>query len=183
MSDTVTNVVGAEEPGGIVYTIKGGAGFDAPWVVVRGGTPAEIVAQLVDLTGLPYFEHESAESIYDTPFEYLVAVDQHIKAVLAATGIGAPAQKSYGGSPQRGPARSQSFAAKSPTGGDAATSASTEPAKPAHEFQEYLDLIEDATTMGDIGKAFAKDKRDNGGKAWKNADVAKAAEAKAGSFS
>lgn len=170
--DTVTNIVGPGEPGGIVYTIKGGDGFSAPWIVARGSTAAEVAAQVADLVGMD-------ASAFESPFEFLVAADKHVKAVLAAADIGAPVQKTYGnGGGQRGPAKSQGFAAK---GGGQAASEPAKDAEPKHEFQEYLDLIADATSRADINALFARSKREESA-AFKNEDVLAAAKAKTESF-
>lgn len=163
MSDAVTNIVGPGEPGGIVYTIKGGAGFDAPWLVVRGSTAVEVSSQVADLTGLD-------PTAYETVFEFLVAADVHVKAVIAATGIGAPAQKSYGGGQKSGgkPA-SSGFPAKAST--PAADQPPAEDGPPPHEFQQALDLIAQASSQKEVNGIYVNHKA-----AFANADVLKAAE-------
>ena len=44
MTETTTNAAGTE----VVATIKGGTGFDAPWIVVHGPDAADVTAQLKD---------------------------------------------------------------------------------------------------------------------------------------
>lgn len=37
----------------IVVTLKGGAGYDAPWLVIRGNTPDQVSSMLANLGNLP----------------------------------------------------------------------------------------------------------------------------------
>lgn len=37
----------------VTVTLKGGAGYEAPWLVLRGNTPAEVAGLLQNLGGLP----------------------------------------------------------------------------------------------------------------------------------
>jgi len=167
----LTDTVGTSEPLGITYTIKGGAGYDAPWVVLRGATIDELTAQVEALTGVPQAGEDG--SGYGSPLEYLAAADVHIKAVFSALGIGKPAEKNWGNKSGNGGGRAQSsgFPATGSSGAPASQPKADE--TPAHPFQETLNNIADATTQAQINAEYAKNKE-----AFRDKDVLKAAEEK-----